>query len=89
MTDYKQAEFEKHATEDLKVSVEKGDSGEYVNPHTLDCWDAWKASRASKPVNFIDWKWVELPPSLKEHYAFDVLESELAKVGVKVRPSEN
>ncbi|WP_443700328.1 hypothetical protein [Pseudomonas sp.] len=45
MSDYKQAEFEKHATEDLKVSVEKDSSGEYINPATVDCWDAWKAGR--------------------------------------------
>lgn len=37
-------------------------------------------------ITFVDWKWIELPPSLKEHHAFDVLQTELAKVGVKVRP---
>lgn len=86
MTDYKQEEFETHATEDLKVSIEKGASGEYVNPATVEYWDAWKAGRKAIPVTFIAPKLIDLPPSLKEHHAFDTLERELFKVGVKVRP---
>lgn len=42
-------------------------------------------SKRELDIAFADWKWIELPPSLKEHYAFDVLQTELAKVGVKVR----
>jgi hypothetical protein len=42
-------------------------------------------AETGKPSSvFIDWKWIDLPPSLKEHHSFDVLQDELSKVGVKV-----
>lgn len=37
------------------------------------------------PVAVVPFKIIALPPSLMEHHAFDVLQDELAKVGVKVK----
>lgn len=47
---------------------------------------AIKKARGDQALHIVDWKWIELPPSLKEHHGFDVLERELSKIGVKVKP---
>ena len=37
------------------------------------------------PVAVVPFKLISLPPSLMEHHTFDVLQDELAKVGVRVK----
>lgn len=54
----------------------------YADAETIH--EGWKTSPPA-PVSVAPFKLISLPPSLMQHHAFDVLQDELASVGVKIK----